>query len=334
MIITKKRTKLQFALEVLISSTFLVLALWGIDFSSLWKVLRNANYLWLIPSVMSVVFLLLLKAWRWRLLYYPEYRLPFGSIFTALSAGFFISNILPARLGEVSRVLLIVSEQPVGIARTTATIIIEHLLDLATLLILLLVLLPFISLPPVLTNTAKILGVFAIAGIVVMIFLSFWRTRLVLWMDTVSNRVSFLKKPAVHSFIVHLVDGFAVMRTRIGMLIIGISLFGWVLVIITAWSAAEALKLDVPVVAIIFAVVVTTLGMLIPSSPGYIGVFHYLTLVSLSPFGVARDIAIALALLWHAVNYLTLSATGYIALWIHGTSLGQILKRYREGTMV
>ena len=312
----------------------MILAIWGIDFSSLWKVLRDANYLWLIPSVLSVVLLLLLKAWRWQLLYYPEHKLPFGSLYTALSAGFFISNILPARLGEVSRVLLIVSEQPVGIARTTATIIIEHLLDLATLLIYLLFLLPFTSLPPILSNTAKISGISAVVGIIVMIFLSLWKTRLVLWMDNTSRRLSFLKKPAIHSFIVNLLDGFAIMRTRLGTLIIGISFFGWILVFITAWSAAEALKLDLQIVAIMFAVVVTTMGMLIPSSPGYIGVFHYLTVVSLSPFGVLKDTALALALLWHAVNYLTLSASGYIALWIHGTSLSQMLRKYRDGTIV
>jgi hypothetical protein len=28
------------------------------------------------------------------------------------------------------------------------------------------------------------------------------------------------------------------------------------------------------------------------------GVFHHLTLISLNPFGAARDIALALALLW------------------------------------
>jgi len=333
-VIKRKRNKFQILLELLISSSMMILALWGIDFHALWKVLRDANYFWLIPSVLSVFFLLLLKAWRWRLLYYPEHKLPFSSLFTALSAGFFISNILPARLGEVSRVLLIVSEQPVGISRTTATIVIEHLLDLATLLIYLLFVLPFVSLPPFLLSSAKVSGFAAAVGIVLMFFLSIWKEIFVSWVDNASKKFSFLKKPAIRGFIVNLLDGFAVMRTRTGIIIVGISFFGWILVFITAWTAAEALILDVQAVAVMFAVIVTTMGMLVPSSPGYIGVFHYLTIVSLSPFGVLRDIALALGLLWHAVNYLTLSATGYIALWIHGTSLSQILKRYREGTIV
>lgn len=332
--IKRKRNKFQILLELLISSTLMILALWGIDFHALWKVLRDANYFWLIPSVLSVFFLLLLKAWRWRLLYYPEHKLLFSSLFTALSAGFFISNILPARLGEVSRVLLIVSEQPVGISRTTVTIIIEHLLDLSTLLVYLFFLMPFVHLPPILTNTAKITGIAAAVGIIAMFVLSVWKSKLVLWFNGLSEKMSFFKKPLIHSFVSNMLDGFTVMRTKTGILIIGISFFGWVLVFITAWTAAEALKLDVQLVAVMFAVVVTTMGMLIPSSPGYIGVFHYLTVVSLSTLGIQKDTALALALLWHAVNYLTLSATGYIALWIHGTSLSQVLRRYKEGTIV
>jgi hypothetical protein len=207
-------------------------------------------------------------------------------------------------------------------------------LDLATLLVFLLFLLPFVHLPPVLSHTAKISGILAAVGIMAMVVLSVWKDKWILLFNAVSDRLGFLKKPLIHNFVLNLLDGFAIMRSRVGMLIIGISFFGWVLVFITAWSAAEALKLDVQTVAIMFAVVVTTMGMLIPSSPGYIGVFHYLTVVSLSSFGISKDTALALALLWHAINYLTLSATGYIALWIHGTSLSQVLKRYRDGTIV
>ena len=97
-----------------------------------------------------------------------------------------------------------------------------------------------------------------------------------------------------------------------------------------AWSAAQAMHLQVPVTALGFAVVVTTLGMLLPSSPGYIGVFHYLVTVALAPFGVPKDVALGFALVWHGVNYLTLCASGVVALWVHGTSLSQVL-RWRMG---
>ena len=81
---------------------------------------------------------------------------------------------------------------------------------------------------------------------------------------------------------------------------------------------------------ITLAVVVTSLGMVVPSSPGYIGIFHYLVTVAVVPFGIPKEMALTFALVWHAANYLTLSGAGVIALWAHGTSLGQVLARWRN----
>jgi uncharacterized membrane protein YbhN (UPF0104 family) len=92
------------------------------------------------------------------------------------------------------------------------------------------------------------------------------------------------------------------------------------------WAAAQALHLELPISAIILAVIMTTLGMLVPSSPGYIGVFEYLVILALAPFSVPKEQALGFALVWHAVNYLTLSLSGVVALWVHGTSLGQVLR--------
>jgi len=75
--------------------------------------------------------------------------------------------------------------------------------------------------------------------------------------------------------------------------------------------------------------VVTTVGMLVPSSPGYVGVFHYLVTVALVPFGVPKDLALSFALVWHGVNYLTLCLSGLVALWLHGTSLGEATRQFR-----
>ena len=321
---------LQRAIEVAISLGFLALALRGIHLGDLWAALRQANYLWLAPAVGVMVALLAMKAWRWQLLFRPEHHLPFGSVFTALCAGYLASNVLPARLGEVVRLVLLVSEQPVSVARTFSTIVVERLLDLLTLLVVLVVLLPFVQLSPGMTQAAQLLGILALAGAAAMILLSFWKTRLLRWAHALLGRVRFLDRPATYEAIGHLIDGFATLRGRLGAGLIGLSLLGWAGVIAFAWFVAQAFQLDAPVTAIVFAVVVTTLGMLVPSSPGYIGVFHYLVTVALAPFGVPKELALSYALVWHGINYLTLSGSGVIALWVHGTSLGQVLARWRS----
>jgi len=324
-----RRALPQRLLEIGISLGCLALALRAINLADLWNALAHANYLWLLPTVLITVALLVLKAWRWQLLFYPEHRLAFSSLFTALCAGYLGSNVLPARSGELVRLVLLVSEQPVSAARTLSTIVVERLLDTLTLLVVLVILLPFVELPTEMTRAAQGLGILALVAAGALVLLSFWKARVLAWAHALFLRVRFLDRPGVYAALGHLIDGFAALRSRLGLWLVAISLLGWVGVIGMAWSSAQALRLDAPVTAMAFAVVVTTLGMLVPSSPGYIGVFHYLVTVALAPFGIPKDLAFSFALIWHSANYLTLSASGVIALWVHGTSLGQVLRRWR-----
>ncbi len=324
-----RRAWLQRAVEVAVSLGFLALALRGIDFRELWGALRQANYLWLIPGVVITVVLLYLKAWRWQLLFRPEHRLPFNSVFTAMCAGYLASNVLPARAGELARLVLLVSEQPVSVARTLSTIIVERLLDILSLIVVLAVLLPFVTLPEGLTEIAWGITGVALAGALAMLVLSFWKAQLLRFSHWLFGRVRLLDRPQVYDAIGHLIDGFATLRGRQGVALVGLSLAGWAGVIGMAWSAGIATRLGTPLTAMAFAVVVTTLWMLVPSSPGYIGVFHYWAAWTVMQFGVPRDQAVTFALLWHTANYLTLSLSGLVALAAHGTSLGQIRARWQ-----
>lgn len=326
-----RRAPLQRAIEIAVSLAFLALALRGVQFDDLWAALRHASYIWLAPAVLATILTLLIKAWRWQLLFRPEYHPPFPAVYTALSAGYLASNVLPARLGEVVSVVLLVSDEPVSVARTLSTLIVTRLLDLLSLLVILVGLLPFVKLPPDMLAAARGLGVMALLGVIAIVLLSFWRDATLRLAHRVLRHIRPLDRPAVYDSLGHLLDGFATLRRPIGLVLIAVTLVAWASVLVVAWSCAQAFHLEVPLTAVIFANIVVALGMLVPSSPGYIGVFHYLTTVALAPFGVPKEVALGYAIVWHGVNYLTLSVAGMIALGVHGTSLGQVLRRWRGG---
>lgn len=323
-----RRAPFRRVLEIAVSVGFLVLALRGIRVEELWNALRHASYGWLVPGVVATAAALAIKAWRWQMLFRPEYHPKFGAVFTALSAGYLASNVLPARLGEVVSVVLLVGDEPVSIARALSTLIVMRLLDLLTLLAILIGLLPFVRLPVEMTRAAQGLGVAALTASALIVFLSFHRDALLDLAQRFFRRVRLLDRPGIYAGLGHLLDGFAALRRRSGLGLVGVTLLWWATVVSAAWAGAQAFRLEVPLTAIIFANIVVALGMLVPSSPGYVGVFHYLVIVALTPFGVPKELALGYAIIWHGMNYLTLSATGVIALAAHGISLSQIL-RYR-----
>jgi uncharacterized protein (TIRG00374 family) len=86
----------------------------------------------------------------------------------------------------------------------------------------------------------------------------------------------------------------------------------------TAWLGAfainyllmRALNIDAPVTVAVLLTCTTNLAMLIPSSPGYIGVFHAAATLSLAPFGIGPANALSFAILAHLVNVVPVSLLG------------------------
>jgi len=327
---SRRRQILQRLIEITISLGFLMLALRGINLSALWAGIRSADPVWLLASALLTLTLLFLKAWRWQLLFLPEYHPRYSSVFTAMSGGYLASNVLPARMGELVRLVLLVSDEPVSGARTLSTMIVERLLDILSLLAIMVLVLPFVDLPPIMMRGAQVLGVLALVATAALVLLSFWKDRLMRLAHAVFGKVKFLDRQVLYNAIENTLEGFAALRGRQGLVQILLSLLAWVFVILMAWTAAKAVDLQVPITAIVTVIVLTTLGMLVPSSPGYIGVFEYLTTVALAPFGVPKEQALAYAIVYHGVNYVTLCLAGLVALWVHGTSLGEAVRRFRN----
>jgi uncharacterized protein (TIRG00374 family) len=85
-----------------------------------------------------------------------------------------------------------------------------------------------------------------------------------------------------------------------------------------AWAGAfainymlmRALNINAPFTVAVLLTCTTNLAMLLPSSPGYIGVFHAAATLSLLPFGVEQTTAFSFAILAHLVNVLPVSLLG------------------------
>ena len=71
------------------------------------------------------------------------------------------------------------------------------------------------------------------------------------------------------------------------------------------YAVLRALNLDIdaPVLAAFFVLIVLQVGTSVPSTPGKIGVFQYLAVLALAPFGVAREPALTYGVLLHVVGF-------------------------------
>jgi hypothetical protein len=75
-----------------------------------------------------------------------------------------------------------------------------------------------------------------------------------------------------------------------------------------------------------FAVGFISLGVSIPSSPGYVGVFEAAMTYALSLFGIPESTAFAYAVVSHSLYLVITIAIGSVALGRDGQSLGQVFR--------
>ncbi len=121
-------------------------------------------------------------------------------------------------------------------------------------------------------------------------------------------------------------DALAVLRHRRLLPALALwSLINWTLSALANYAAMQAFDLPAPLSAAIFLMVVTNLGMVVPSAPGYVGVFHGLAWVALAPYGVDPNAAAGYALVLHALVYGTFITAGLFFAWRGGYTLSELL---------
>ncbi len=321
----------RFWIGIGISVICLIFAFQGIQFDKLLEALRDINYLWLIPASLLFCVSYCGRVFRWQLLFTPQ-KMRLGKVFNALNIGYFLSNILPARLGDIVRAYLIGNMEGVSKAHALSTVVVERLSDGLTVVLLLAVTALFVpNIPDVARQGALGVAVTGIAGVAFLIVLSFQKERGLQLLRRLTAPIPFLASPRLWRALESLIDGFAILRSPRPLVgVAAWALFAWILGGGMFWVVMHAMNLEangspLPLQAAFLVMTVTSLAVVVPSSPGYIGVFHFGTQVTLSTvFGVDKSAALSYAFVMHAFSYIWLIILGVFSMWHEGLTYQQL----------
>ncbi|MBI5305392.1 MAG: flippase-like domain-containing protein [Chloroflexi bacterium] len=318
----------RFWIGILISLICLYFAFQGIKFDQLLDALVGINYFWIV--VASLVFLVsfAMRVLRWQILFSPL-RLRTVNVFHALNVGYLLSNILPARLGDVARAYLIGELEDVSKARALSTVVVERLSDGLTVVLLLSVTALFVpNIPEQAQQGAVATAIAGIAGITFLLVLSFNKERGLSLLHRLVAPIKPLQHPKLWEILESLIDGFAVLRSPKAVLGVGVfAVLAWVLGGLTFWITSLATNSNIPVTAAFLVMTATSLMVVIPSSPGYVGVFHAGAVFLLTTvFKVDQTIALSYAIVIHALMYIWIIILGAFSMWREGISMSSLQK--------
>jgi uncharacterized protein (TIRG00374 family) len=311
----------------LLSVALLAWFLSGVDLHELSSVLTRAHPAWIGAAVASVFVTYVVRAWRWQVLLAPIGGASFRHSFRITVMGFTATNLLPGRLGEILRPYLIARVEPVSAAAALATILIERLLDLASIMLLFGVFL--------VTTTAEVgadvkwAGAVAAATAVVSLSLLIFGAGhpgvMRRWSAALTRRLPGRIAGVAERFAHTLVDGLLVMRqARAVVLATGFSVLLWLSIAVTIWCSALALDLTLTFPDTFLVLMYLVVGVAVPVPSG-VGSYHFMyQLAVTSIFGVSREVAAAAAIVTHAVSFLPISVLGVVYLAQDGWTLARL----------
>ncbi|MEA3345471.1 MAG: lysylphosphatidylglycerol synthase transmembrane domain-containing protein [Chloroflexota bacterium] len=299
-----------------ISLICLGLALRGVEWGRVWQYLREARYSYLMAAVLIFVAGLGARAFRWQLLFFPRRDLSRMRLFAISNIGYLLINILPARVGDLARAYLVSRGGQVSAAYALSTIVVERIYDTLSAVLMLALISPFIPLPSWAAQGGLIVGAAILVLAAFLFVLGTQRERLLDLWRWAAERIPWLARLGLEGTIPSALEGLAVLRNpKVALGVLGWSGAVWACNFGPFYLVMRALSLDLPWGAAAFTLSVTALSMIIPSSPGYVGVFEEGVILSLGLFAAKRETALAYGLLIHTLNYVTVNLLGLIGLW-------------------
>jgi glycosyltransferase 2 family protein len=321
-------------LSLLLAAVLLFLFFRGVDWNAMGRALRAADPLYLCGVVLVTLATYAARAWRWGFLLAPLARVPFGRLFSATVIGF-MSGLLIPRAGEVVRPYLVARNYPVSTSAGFASIVLERLVDLITVLLLFALYLYVLPMPAAQTR-GPLLGVLKVAGaaagagaLVILVVLLAWHR----YAEPAMRLVDRLLRPfpdrfagAVSRAARSFGEGLAVLKASPSHLaaILAQSMVVWLLLALGIYWNNRAFGLHLPFHTAFLILAFLTVGVAIPT-PGTVGGFHAFYRAALTEaYGVDNDVAAAAGIASHALGNLPVLLLGLAFLGREGLTVGKV----------
>lgn len=233
----------------------------------------------------------LLKGIRWWLFLRVSSEIPLRRVVRLTVLGTGANSVLFANAGDMIRVGIVAREARVPVSTVVRALASDKVIEVLAFVTMMLAVLGG-GLPTVVRDKVELV-VTGLTLLTVAVVVVAWLAR---------GRVSrWLAQTA------------GLLRGRRVFIAYGLSLLSWAVQIATYAIGATAVGVDVPIGAIVVAVVSVNVGGVIRATPGNVGVFQLMFAVALAPFGIAKESAVAAAVLIQSVQIVSGVVAGAVA---------------------
>src|SRR5918999_1158532 len=327
------------ALGVALSAVALWWTLRGIDFGAVVDHIRRANPLLLALSTAAATVIFPLRARRWRpILHSVAPDLPFEPLWRATAVGMMVSNVVPARAGELARAYALSRQTRVPFTAAFASVAVDRVFDAAIVLSLMVV----AMLDSQLSGDAIVAGqpasrviagggVFAGGVLVILFLMARFPEAVIRAFQAVATRISPRLEHRGHELLRTFLSGLGILRRpELFVEVVWWTLLHWLVNALAFWLGFLAVGIEAPFSAALFRQGLIAIGVALPSAPGFFGVFEFFAKAGLTLYGVPDDLAVAWAITFHFLSFIPITVIGawyFARLGLHMREIGAAAPR-------
>jgi uncharacterized protein (TIRG00374 family) len=315
---------IQWVLGAGLAAAGLLIFFRNVDPHRLAEQLLRTNLLVILVCAALAVGALWFRSLRWRVLLPEKPPANKKQLFPIVVIAFMINNILPARMGEAARAVLLWKRNGYGIAVSIGTIILERGIDLlmfGACFFVPVFLAPMVSPGSGLAASASAYKTITLHTFAVMLAAGVAASLAVLFAYSRAPRaVAWLGGKCLKFLPVKMHPRLTrIARDVISTLDWTFSAKKWLAVLFFSFGIVTCYALMIVLLAGssnfgflngLFTQAFAALGAAIPLAPGYVGTLHAMMFEGLDLCGMARDKAQAITILFHAVAYIAVTLLG------------------------
>ena len=316
----------QIIIGILIGAVFVYLAVRSVDFGQMLGALAHANYFYVLLAVLVMMFSHYLRAWRWQYFLAPIKTVHCGSLFSALIIGYAANSFLPAHLGEFVRAYVLGKNQNISASSTFASIVIERIVDVFSLILLMILVIFIHPFPRWVVHSGYIMLAGAVGAFILLIAFKRFEAKSTSLIQTLLKPLPEKIGHKLESMIFNFLSGVMPLKSNWHYVyVVVLSVAIWFFYALSYYLCLHAFEfftaLQLPWYVSLVVLVITTISIVVPSSPGYVGTYHYLCQISLVMFGVSETEALTYATVAHAVVLVPVIFVGLIMANYEGVAI-------------
>lgn len=344
-----KKLLISLLIGSLLSALTLYLSFRNVPVHQLVSYLRTINYWWILPTMAILTFAFVLRTLRWQIILRNIERIEFAQAFHPLMIGFMMNCVLPGRVGELARPVLLKQRKGIPVTTGIATVAAERIFDICMLIFLFTLVFTTVSSRPDLSGdyfgfhlNSSVLRTAALGMIrlsillivcIALLTIGFTRRFIKACIEGVGRFMASVMPGAragierMNGFVIGIMDNFAtglsMVRNPWNMLVcVGLTILIWGLTAISYLVFAKGCPgIRLSFMEMTTVMVVICFAIALPSVPGFWGLWEAGGVFALSFFGVAEKDSLGFILVNHATQIFPVIAIGLISALITSVNI-------------